>query len=107
MQLRFRTKLALLVGASGLAMLVLIAFAAATSGREEAELERMEATYLPLRELGPAVKADMEHMRRACRDAAAAADESQLAVATDARNALVERLRAAHAVLSPEEVPML
>ena len=52
MQLRFRTKLALLVGASGLAMLVLIAFAAVTADREAAELDRMEATYLPLLEAG-------------------------------------------------------
>jgi CheY-like chemotaxis protein len=107
MQLRFRSKLALLVGVSGLAMVLLIALAALTAEREELELERIEATYLPLLELGPAVKADMERLRRAMQDAAAAADESALEEATRARDDLAARLRAARAVLPAEEVPVL
>jgi signal transduction histidine kinase/CheY-like chemotaxis protein len=105
--LRFRTKLLLLVGVAGFALVLLIALDAITGHVEEEELQRIEASYLPLLELGPRVNAQMERLRRAFQDAAAALDDGQLAEAERARNELQATLRRARGVLPRAEVSLL
>jgi signal transduction histidine kinase/DNA-binding response OmpR family regulator len=105
--LKFRTKLLLLVGGFGLSLLLLIALDALTAEQEEAELERMEARYLPLLELAPETNALMERLRRAFQDAAAAADDSQLTQAQEAHDRLIARLEQARSVLPQAEVSVV
>jgi len=107
MKATFRTKLVLLVSAAGLSLFVLIVIDALTARSEASQLERIEAEYLPILELGPKLSSRWEKLQRTFQDAAAAADDSQLADAARAREDLVSRLEEARSVLVSGEISAL
>ena len=107
MRFTFRKRLMILVGAAGLSLCLLTIIDAFTAATEEEQLNRIEARYLPLLELGPQLDALMERMRRAFQDAAAAADPVELGNARRAYEQLSRKLQSARSVLAPEAVPML
>jgi signal transduction histidine kinase/CheY-like chemotaxis protein len=107
MRFTFRKRLLILVGAAGLSLCLLTVIDAFTASAEEEQLDRIEARYVPLLELGPQLDALMERMRRSFQDAAAAADPVQLRSARRTYEELVHKLRSARQVLAPEDVTML
>ena len=100
MRFTFRKRLMILVGAAGLSLCLLTIIDAFTAATEEEQLNRIEARYLPLLELGPQLDALMERMRRAFQDAAAAADPVELGNARRAYEQLSRKLQSARSVRS-------
>jgi two-component system chemotaxis sensor kinase CheA len=92
MRLSFRAKLLVIVGATLLAVVLLMLVGAMTSKVVDQELTRIDGVYLPMLEIGPQLDSDMEHLRRAFQDAVASQDEDRLGEALQQKALFLERL---------------
>src|SRR5689334_10758431 len=95
MRLTFRAKQLIIVGATALALLLLILTGVLAERTVGEQLGAIEARYLPLLELGPQLDGDLERVRRAFQDAVAAQDADALNEARRLRDAFIGRLDAA------------
>jgi signal transduction histidine kinase/DNA-binding response OmpR family regulator len=106
-RLTFRRKLLLILGAAALAFVLVAAVGAIAASRADAQLQRIQAHYLPLLELAPKLEADLEHLRRGFQDAVAAQDQRALLGTHDARSILATDLALAQRLLGSERTSAL
>ncbi len=98
-RLTFRRKLLLILGAAALAFVLVAVVGAFASRSADAQLQRIQAHYLPLLELAPKLEADLEHLRRGFQDAVAAQDKHALQATRADRGALTADLALAERLL--------
>src|SRR6266850_1597383 len=100
MRLTIRLKLAAIVVAAGLAIVVVVVGTDLIANRMQAELETIQGRYLPKMDLGPRLEANFER-------AVASRDPDALAEARDRKGAILEELTAARDVLEPAQAAAL
>lgn len=93
MTLRLGTRLRILtlITLTSLALMAVVDLLSVLRTRRN--LTSIERAYLPLMELGPAVRADFENLRRSLLDAVSSQDVEALRATSSLRDALHERLR--------------
>ena len=99
MRWTLRARLRLILGLCAASLGVLALLDVGLEGRLERGLQTIEQGYLPLVELGPAVQADFERLRRALQDAVAAEDAGALEATSAERDRLLAELDRAPAVV--------
>jgi len=107
MHLTFKTKLALVVGAAALALIILMAVGKGTEGRVERQLAVIQERYLPKLELGPQLENQFEHLWRGLQDAVATQDPEVLGATRQSLDQFLQQLTAAHEVVPPAEAAAL
>ncbi len=99
-RLRFRYKILLLVGPALLGLLLVTAIALVLNRRAEAQVARVQDTYLPLLELDRDLKRIFSDIQRKLEGAAAAQDHDGLAEADDLQRRFLHALDAARAAVA-------
>ena len=107
MRFSFRSKLMLVVGATAVAFVLLIASGRVMDREEERRLSDLQGRLLPKLELGPLLDADLQALRRGIQDAVAAQDVDDLEQTRELLAAFSRRLDAASAALDPALVRSL
>src|SRR3954470_11751081 len=107
MNLTFRTKLSLLVGAAAAAFLVLIIVGTLSERRVERQLATIQVRYVPKVELGPQLENSFEHLGRGLQDAVATQDADTLAATRQSLLQFLEQLSAARDAVAPAEAAAL
>jgi CheY-like chemotaxis protein len=107
MRVTIRSKLAAIVVAAVLALVVLIVGTNLIANRMQAELETIQGRYLPKMDLGPRLEADFERARRAFQDAVGSHDLDAVNEARDRKGAILDELAAARDFLDPAQATAL
>jgi CheY-like chemotaxis protein len=107
MQLKFRTKLALLVGAAAAAFLVLIVVGTLSERRIERQLSVIQERYVPKVELAPQLENSFEQLRRSLQDAVATQDPDILAATRQSLLHFLDLLASARDAVTPSDAAAL
>src|SRR5690242_5239481 len=107
MALTFRRKISVIIGIAALVPPLLLAVDFVSGRVVELELERIEARYVPMLEVGPQLEADFDRVRRGMQDAVAAQDAEALASTAKLREGFIEHLAQAEAKLDADAVAEL
>jgi CheY-like chemotaxis protein/signal transduction histidine kinase len=107
MQLTFRTKLVLVVGAAAAAFVALIVVGTISERRVERQLTAIQERYVPKVELGPQLDNQFEHLRRALQDAVATQDADALEATRQTLSQFLDQLAGARDVVAPAEAAAL
>ncbi len=107
MRLTLRVKLAVLVGITALALLLIIVAEDVIAHRAERQLVTLQQRYLPKVELEPSLSAQLERISRGFQDAVAERDLELLHNAADLKNGFLKQLDAAHAAVDPKDAAAL
>ncbi len=103
MRFTLRAKLLTIVITSTLAFGILIAAGFILSNRLEKQLDKIQAHYIPIIELGPRLEADFEHIHRSFQDSVASQDWEALEKTEVLKNNFLSDLNAAGNVVEPSQ----
>src|SRR6185369_18016689 len=98
-----RWKLLTIVGATALALILLIVVSQVLSGRAARQMSDIEGHLVPKLALGPRLETQFERIRRALQDAVAAQDGDTLAATRAMESNILDTLAGAEATLAPGE----
>src|ERR1700676_4371624 len=107
MRLTLRVKLAVLVGITALALLLIIVAEDVIAKRASAQLVTLQQRYLPKVELEPRLSAQLERISRGFQDAVAKRDLELLQTAAYLKNGFLSQLEAAHGAVDPTDAEAL
>src|SRR5262249_10287785 len=107
MQLTLRGKLLAIVGAAGVAFVILIVASELLAQSVGRELQNIESRLLPKIELRPRLEGDFDKLRRALQDAVQAYDNDALNNTRDVKEALVQDIAGAKDLIEPGEAANL
>ncbi|HVV52390.1 MAG TPA: HAMP domain-containing protein, partial [Polyangia bacterium] len=106
-RLSFRAKLVAIVGTAAAALLILVAAGTAISSRTERALAAIQDRHLPRLQLGPALRAEFERLKRGLQDAVAARDLEAVSATRGVLETFDRTLDAAGAVVPAGEAAAL
>lgn len=104
MRRRFQTKLLSIVGIAGLTFVASAVVGLFTADSVVKSVERIEARYVPLVELGPRLESDFDQLARRFQDSVASRDLEALEATRASEQQILDRLAAARAVVDPAKV---
>ena len=104
MHLSFRARLMTIVGATGMAFLLVILVSWLIGLREERKLTEIERRLVPKLALGPRLEAELGALTRGLQDAAGAQDPEMLAETRALRDRLLASLASAPDVLTSADL---
>jgi len=107
MRLTLRVKLAVLVGITALALLLIIVAEDLIAKRAEQQLVTLQQRYLPKVELEPRLSAQLERISRGFQDAVAERDPELLQTAADLKNGFLSQLEAARGAVDAKDAEAL
>jgi hypothetical protein len=103
----FRSKLLIFLGVAVLTLVSIVAVSSVLDRQQTSELQEVERHLVPKLELGPALTARFDSLRRGMQDAVAAQDRSALEATGDLRDSMLTLIDQSGDALAPGDAALL